>query len=245
MRRFARAAAFVLVGVLALAAAPLPAPALLAGGQPVDAAPVWRCGPRTTPTIYLTFDAGNTGDETVDPLLEVLAAEGVPATFFLTGRWTLVHPRAAQRIAGGGHLLANHGFSHFHMEMLPTPVQLAEAWWAELAVRVICGRTPARLFRPPHGGTDDRTEAFLASHGFRTIMWTKNPSDWRLDGSVSVESIRAAIEPLEDGDIVVFHLRNAETVEAVRQLIPELKAAGFAFGVLDADGLCAPAHEQP
>lgn len=243
MKRSARMLGWIVAGLLALAVSPLPAPALLDRGEPVAAEPVWRIEPCAAPTIYLTFDAGNAPDDTVEPLLELLAAEDVPATFFLTGRWTLVHPAAARAIAADGHLLANHGFSHFHMEMLPAPVQLAEAWWAEQAVRLVCGETPTRLFRPPHGGTDDRTEAFLASHGFRTIMWTKNPNDWRLDSSVSVESIRSAIEPLEDGDIVVFHLRNAETVDALAGLILELKAEGFRFSVLDAEVLTAPVAE--
>lgn len=240
MKRAVRALGFGLVGLLALAASPLPAPALLDAGTPVSSVPVWRVESRATPTVYLTFDAGNTGDDTVGPLLDVLDAEGVPATFFLTGRWTAAHPAAARAIADHGHLLANHGFNHFRTEMLPAPVQLAELWWAEQTVRLVCGETPTRLFRPPHGGTDDRTEAFLARHGYRTVMWTKNPNDWRLDGSVSVENIRTAIEPLEDGDIVVFHLRNAETVEALVGLIPVLKAEGFAFGVLDAQALTAP-----
>ena len=243
MKRSARTLGLIVVGLLALAVSPLPAPALLDHEAAVAAQPVWRVEPCAGPTIYLTFDAGNAPDDTVEPLLELLAAEDVPATFFLTGRWTLAHPRSARAIADEGHLLANHGFSHFHMEMLPAPVQLAEAWWAEQAVRLVCGETPTRLFRPPHGGTDDRTESFLASHGYRTIMWSKNPNDWRLDGSVSVESIRSAIEPLEDGDIVVFHLRNAETVGALAGLIPELKAEGFRFSVLDAKALTAPAAE--
>lgn len=184
-------------------------------------------------------------DDTVEPLLALLETEQVPATFFLTGRWTLAHPRAARAIAADGHLLANHGFSHFHMEMLPAPMQLAEAWWAEQAVRLVCGQTPVRLFRPPHGGTDDRTESFLASHDFRTIMWTKNPSDWRLDGSVTAEGIRSAIEPLEDGDILVCHLRNAETIDALASIIPELKSEGSTFGVLDADELTEAAASAP
>lgn len=243
MKRAARALGLIVAVLLTLAASPLPAPALLDRGEPVSSEPVWCVEPAEEPTIYLTFDAGNAPDDTVGPLLELLDSEEVPATFFLTGRWTLAHPASARDIAAAGHTLANHGFSHFHMEMLPAPVQLAEAWWAEAAVRLVCGQAPTRLFRPPHGGTDERTEAFLASHGFRTIMWTKNPSDWRLDGSVSVESIRSAIEPLEDGDIVVFHLRNAETVDALAGLIPELKAEGFRFEALDAEVLGAPTAE--
>ncbi|MRS13222.1 MAG: polysaccharide deacetylase family protein [Actinobacteria bacterium] len=241
MRRMLRRAAIGCGALLVLAASPLPAPLVLDRGTPVPTAPVWRAASASRPTVYLTFDAGNTTAENVGPLLDLLAAEEVSATFFITGRFALLHPGATRRIADGGFQLANHGFNHFHAEMLPAPVQLAELWWAEQAVGLVCGQTPARLYRPPHGGTDDRTESFLASRGFRTIMWTKNPNDWREDGSVTQEGILAAIEPLEDGDIVVFHLRNAATIEALAVLIPELRDAGFAFGVLDAEALLAPA----
>ena len=64
-------------------------------------------------------------------------------------------------------------------------------------------------------------------------------------GSVTVESIRSAMGPLEDGDIVVCHLRNVETVEALAELIPELKREGFTFAELDAGELTAEAASTP
>jgi peptidoglycan/xylan/chitin deacetylase (PgdA/CDA1 family) len=123
------------------------------------------------------------------------------------------------------------------MNKLPPPVQLAEVWWAEQTIALVCGRPPSRLYRPPHGGTDAPTEQYLAAHGYRTIMWSKNPSDWRLDGSVTVASIRSKILPISDGDIVCFHLRNTETVDALADILPGLSAAGFEFRTLQgADG---------
>lgn len=234
MPRFVRRAVVLLGALVAVAVLPVVPPALLAGGEAVSAKPVERLA-RTdagAPVVYVTFDAGNTGADTVGPLLDLLEQESVPATFFLTARWTSINPRAARSIALAGHLLANHGSNHFYMNLLPPPVQLAEVWWAEQTIAVVCGRRPTRLYRPPHGGTDASTERFLAGHGYRTIMWSKDPSDWRLDGSVTIESIRSKILPITGGDIVCFHLRNAETVEALAGIIPELKAAGFEFRTL-------------
>lgn len=232
-----KTAALALGICIAIVIAPLVPPQVLDAADAVDPAPVSRIEPTGSPTLYITFDAGNAPSHTVAPLLDLLRSEGVPATFFLTGRWTMLHPGAARSIADDGHVLANHSFNHPHMDRWPSAIQLAEVWWADRTIRLVCGREPTRLYRPPHGDTDARTESYLASHGFRTIMWSKDPSDWRLDGSVTVPSIRAKIEPLEDGDIVCFHLRNIQTVEALTELVPELKSAGFAFGTLSASEL--------
>jgi peptidoglycan/xylan/chitin deacetylase (PgdA/CDA1 family) len=243
-RGLRRTLAFIAI-TAAIALGPLVPPALLDRGTAAPPLPVGRMPTVAQPTIYLTFDAGNAPSHTVEPLLTLLEADDVPATFFLTGRWTAIHPTAARRIAKAGHELANHSFNHPHMNRWPSAIQHAEVWWTDRVIRLVCERTPTRLYRPPHGDTDGRTERFLASRGFRTVMWSKDPSDWRLDGSVTVASIREKIEPLADGDIVCFHLRNIETVDALAEMLPELKEAGFAFAALDAANLTAPAGAPP
>lgn len=239
MRRVIRRAATLAAIALAVAVAPLVPPAVLDHPQPVAATPVAAMPGSAQPALYITFDAGNAPSRTVAPLLRLLEREGVRATFFLTGRWTVLHPRAARAIADAGHELANHSFNHPHMNRWPAVIQHAEVWWTDVVIRIVCGRAPTRLYRPPHGDTDRATEEYLAAKGFRTIMWSKDPSDWRLDGSVTVESIRAKIEPLGDGDIVCFHLRNIETVDALSEMLPGLRQAGLAFPALDAASLLA------
>jgi peptidoglycan/xylan/chitin deacetylase (PgdA/CDA1 family) len=239
VHRKTKRAALLAAIVIALAIAPLVPPAVLDRPEAVDPEPVTAIPGSAEPVIYLTFDAGNAPSHTVAPLLDLLDREGVRATFFLTGRWTVRHPQAARAIADAGHELANHSFNHPHMNRWPAAIQHAEVWWTGLVIRVVCGREPTRLYRPPHGDTDLDTEEFLASKGFRTVMWSKDPSDWRLDGSVTVDSIRTKIEPLGNGDIVCFHLRNIETVDALVAVLPGLHRDGMTFPALDAGSLLA------
>ncbi len=234
MKRHFRSFGISLAILIAVALSAFVALAVPVGREAVSAEPTWSLPDGRSPVVYLTFDAGNAPATTVDPLLALLAENDVRATFFLTGKWTLLHPMAARRIADAGHELANHSFDHPHMDRLPAPVQRFQVRAADLSMRVVCRKTPLKLFRPPHGDTDTELEAELASEGYTTVMWSKDPSDWRLDGSVTVSSIYRKIGTVRDGDIICFHLRNIETVEALKRLIPQLEARGFRFAALEA-----------
>src|SRR5918993_3180714 len=86
---------------------------------------IWRmphdAGP---PTIYLTYDDGPNPAAT-PALLDVLAAEGVPATFFLIERHiTDATAPLVRRIATEGHAIGLH--SHTRKKMLMAPDDLAQ-----------------------------------------------------------------------------------------------------------------------
>jgi peptidoglycan-N-acetylmuramic acid deacetylase len=183
---------------------------------------------------YLTFDAGNAPDHTVEPLLELLEREKLPATFFLTGKWTVQHPAAARRIAEGGYLLASHTYSHSYMTKESPQQRFLEMRSTELAVRAVCGRDIARLWRPPNGDTNAEVNAQMAALGYRTIMWTKDSHDWPLTYPVTVGTIQQHLGAIRDGDVCVFHLRNMATVDALKVIIPDLKKQGFTFRDLGA-----------
>ncbi len=230
------------LAVLAVLAAALVPAYSARSGPPVSPEPVLGLpadGPAKA--VYLTFDAGNAGDDTVAPLLDLLRAEDAGATFFLTGKWTLEHPRSARAIADAGHLLANHSSTHPHVPRLPGTLRRAEVVDAALVIERVTGTAPTPLYRPPHGDTTTTTQEALAALGYRTVMWTKDPHDWPLDGSVTRESILGRIGEVSDGDVICFHLRNIETVEALRVLLPRLRAQGFEFRQLPAAELCASA----
>src|SRR6266542_3984837 len=58
----------------------------------------WTVLPTSKKVVALTFDAG-ANDAGVASILATLAAQGVPATFFLTGRWAELYPDEARDIA--------------------------------------------------------------------------------------------------------------------------------------------------
>lgn len=108
------------IGILALAHT-APAPFLLdaiAGGRAV-----WHMPRTDPPTIYLTFDDGPNPTTTPD-LLDVLAREGVQATFFLIDRHiTDDTAPIVRRIFADGHAVGLH--SHTRRYMIMSPEALA------------------------------------------------------------------------------------------------------------------------
>jgi peptidoglycan/xylan/chitin deacetylase (PgdA/CDA1 family) len=145
----------------------------------------------------LTFDDGP-GPSTAE-LLDVLAASGVRATFFLLGRnveeapWCgdPVRARAlVERVAREGHALGNHTWSHLRPDR-----------WREFAADVRRGEDVVRSLRAGHvrfrlpygiqrvaepffgaiGEQMDPRLAVIASLGVTHQHWTSDFGDWALE----------------------------------------------------------------
>ena len=67
-------------------------------------------GSRTERQIALTFDDGPSSY--TDGLLDILAEEGVKATFFVVGREAVKNPGPVRRAEAEGHLVGTHSWSH-------------------------------------------------------------------------------------------------------------------------------------
>ena len=80
------------------------------GAHLLTPACVWR-GPGTRRRIALTFDDGPDRDFT-PRVLEVLAKQHARASFFLVGERAARAPETVRRIAGAGHEVASHAWSH-------------------------------------------------------------------------------------------------------------------------------------
>ncbi|ADV84063.1 polysaccharide deacetylase family protein [Terriglobus saanensis] len=126
--------------------------------------------------IALTYDDGPSPAHTPE-LLDILAAHGARATFFLVGNHVLRHPQLARRIAEAGHLIGNHTQTHPNLLFSsPDRVRLE----LDLCQRTIfdtTGITPA-VFRPPFGGR--RPDALKAAReiGLTPVLWNVTAHDW-------------------------------------------------------------------
>src|SRR2546428_3366136 len=131
-------------GVLALAHT-APAPFLfdaMAGGRAV-----WHMPKRTPPTIYLTFDDGPNPTTTPD-LLDALARERVPATFFLIDRHiTDETAPLVRRMFDEGHAVAVHSHTRAWMLMSSDTFASTVRGVADHIERV-AGHRPCAAFRP-------------------------------------------------------------------------------------------------
>jgi peptidoglycan/xylan/chitin deacetylase (PgdA/CDA1 family) len=206
---------------------------------------VWHMPHRAPPTIYLTYDDGPNPTTTPD-LLDVLAREGIHATFFLIDRHiTDDTAPILRRMLAEGHSVALH--SHTRAYMLMSPSELARTLTrAANRIEQIGGRRPCRAFRPHAGWRSGQMYAGLRQIDYKLVGWGWMLWDWNwfrrrtADAVVSRISARVA-----DGDIVVMHdgdesapLKDQRhTVEATARLIPALRDRGFAFDTVCQNGL--------
>jgi peptidoglycan/xylan/chitin deacetylase (PgdA/CDA1 family) len=194
---------------------------------PDGAVTVVRRGEGGRPYVALTFDDGGPAWR-VNEILDVLREAGVRSTFFLLGEWAAANPDAARRIAAEGHEIANHSYSHPRFTWLDAGAMEEEIVAARAAFKEAAGHGEARFFRPPYGAYDGTLTAVLKGLGYRAlVMWDVDSRDW---SGLSAEAIAARVlDAVSPGSIVLFHLHGANTAEALREIIPALRARGYGF----------------
>jgi cellulose synthase/poly-beta-1,6-N-acetylglucosamine synthase-like glycosyltransferase/peptidoglycan/xylan/chitin deacetylase (PgdA/CDA1 family) len=185
--------------------------------------------------IALTFDDGP--DPRWTPaVVAVLRRERVPATFFVVGSEAARHPDLIRMLVRNGHELGNHTFTHVQLSAGPRWERRLQLGLTEAVLAGITGHY-TRLVRPPYSATpdaitlhDERSLAALAGTRYLIVLADYDSEDWRRRGVKAI--VRRASPPATSGGIVMFHDGGGErsqTVAALAQLIPRLRARGFRF----------------
>lgn len=182
------------------------------------------------PSVALTFDDGGPAWR-VGEILDVLKEAGVRSTFFLLGEWVRANPDAVRRMVAEGHEIANHSYSHPRFSWLDSAAMREEILAAREAVRDVTGREGARFFRPPYGVYNGTLTGLLSELGYRAlVMWDVDSRDW--SGLAGETISRQVAGDATAGSVVLFHLHGAHTAEALREVIPALRARGYGLTTL-------------
>ncbi|SDH12245.1 Peptidoglycan/xylan/chitin deacetylase, PgdA/CDA1 family [Pseudonocardia oroxyli] len=175
--------------------------------------------------IALTFDDGP--DPTWTPqILDLLIAHGARATFCMVGEQMAKHPEIVERVVNAGMGVCAH--SRTHDEELPDKdPQTIAAEIGDVATRVPAG-TVVTTFRAPGGNWKPNVlDAAVAQH-LQPLGWAVDPRDWKKPGA---DAVVAAVEKqIHPGAVILLHDgggSRAQTVEALRTLLPRLAAQGY------------------
>jgi peptidoglycan/xylan/chitin deacetylase (PgdA/CDA1 family) len=182
--------------------------------------------PRDRKVVALTFDDGPDPVRT-PALLDVLAEQRAPATFFLLGDAAELHPEVVHRIAREGHELGNHTYCHRYLPLARSRSVERELAQTDRAIARAAGQVP-RVARPPWGGRAPWTVRAFARLAKRLVLWDVNSYDWK--GKPAAEVVARVLARTRPGSIILMHEARdggEVTIEAVRQLIPALRARGF------------------
>jgi peptidoglycan/xylan/chitin deacetylase (PgdA/CDA1 family) len=216
---------------------PAPAQGLPAGLAGLDIERI----PTSRSVVALTFDAGANADG-LPSILASLRATGVPATFFLTGRWATTFPAGVRQIAAAHYRIGNHSDTHPMMTSLPREAISAELTAARAKILAAGGTDPLPLFRFPFGDRDSRTIAAVNRVGYVAVRWTVDTLGWQgTNGGMTrravIDRVLAAVRP---GCIVLMHLGSNPDdgttldADALPTIISALQAGGYRFVTLDA-----------
>jgi peptidoglycan/xylan/chitin deacetylase (PgdA/CDA1 family) len=155
---------------------------------------------RPTNAVAITFDDGPDAKVT-PPLLDLLRARGVKATFFVLTSKVEAHPEIIRQLVADGHELALHFDNHDRLTGLPMPA-VRERMTAALRSLQAFG-APIRFFRPPFGAQNLAIYRLARSKGMQVVTWGPIAEDW-----VEQPPARAAdraLSEMKGGEILLLH----------------------------------------
>ncbi len=177
--------------------------------------------------LALTFDDGPNPAWT-PPLLDLLAARNVKATFFMMGSHAQAAPELVRRIAAAGHLLCNHSWSHPNLARSSAARIREELQRTQQTLEQICG-APVRYFRPPYGARRPAVFRIARELGLHPVLWNAMTTDWSEPSADRIAArLAAKIERAERRGFaanIVLHDGNHRQLAGDRG--PSITAAGF------------------
>jgi peptidoglycan-N-acetylglucosamine deacetylase len=132
--------------------------------------------PRRPGEIALTFDDGPNPAFT-PRLLEILEHHKVKATFFMMGKYASKESALTQLIAGSGHVIGNHTWSHPNLASTTPQKVREELRTTSDALAQIIGK-PIRYFRPPFGARRPHVLHTARELGLTPVTWNAMTNDW-------------------------------------------------------------------
>lgn len=195
--------------------------------------------PTSSKVVALTFDAGSDVGYTKQ-ILDTLAANGIKATFGMTGKWAEANPDLMRRIVNDGHTLINHTYSHRSLTGRSTnsaplsyQTRADELWKTESAIVRLTNRSTKPYFRPPYGDYDNSVLTDVWSRGYTyNVMWTVDSLGW--NGLSKSQIVQRCLNGLQPGAIYLFHVGiQSQDGPALQTLINELRARGYSFATIN------------
>ncbi len=182
--------------------------------------------PRSSQSIYLTFDDGPTPGIT-EQILDILDRYQAKATFFCVGEAVERSPQIMDRMVRSGHSIGNHTFSHLAGWSCSTSRYLEDIHRCDLVLPT-CGNHRPHLFRPPYAQLGLLQGLILFSKR-KIVFWDVNSMDYQAD-QTPPQIAKRVLDHLQSGSIVLLHdslLTGQRTVDALPTIIQGIQDRGW------------------
>jgi peptidoglycan/xylan/chitin deacetylase (PgdA/CDA1 family) len=179
--------------------------------------------------VVLTFDDGPLPPHT-GHILDILARNCVKATYFMVGSMARTYPEWARRVYDAGHAVGTHTQDHpLVFRRLGDEKAVREIDEGIASVQAALGptRRVAPFFRFPGFGRTAAAEEHLRERGIMTWGADAPADDWkRIPPSKIVALALRRLERKGKG-VLLLHDIHPSTVQALPELLRQLKAHGF------------------
>ena len=163
--------------------------------------------------VALTFDDGP--GQYTNSILDTLSAYNAHATFFVVGQNIDEETGAVmQRAVGMGCESGSHTQNHADLVKADADTFRQQIQQADENILKAIGRYPYFL-RPPYGDFNDDVRRHV---GKPLAFWSVDTKDWKTRNTAC--TVSAALNNIEDGDVVLMHDIYGETADAVAQIVP-------------------------
>jgi len=186
-------------------------------------------GNQSEAKVALTFDDGP-DRKTTAALLKILEKHQIKVAFFCIGSKINGNEHIIKDIIEKGHLIGNHSWSHaFLFDFFLPAKMIREIKRTDALIKRITG-AQVKFFRPPYGVTNPFLSRALKRTGHTIVGWSLRTFDTTQNRQRILRRIKTQ---LKNGDIILFHDANPETIELLEDAIQIIKDKGMKIVGLD------------
>jgi peptidoglycan/xylan/chitin deacetylase (PgdA/CDA1 family) len=176
--------------------------------------------------VGITYDDGPVN---TTAFVNALKSAGlVPVTFFVNGTNIGSRPGAIKEMLTVGQV-QSHAYTHVDMGSYSAAQVRSQLEQNNTAI-VNAGAPKPTIFRPPYGTVNNTIRQVASELGMITITWDNDSQDWN---GAATTAIVSANERLQDGQVILMHENQTNSLAAIPQIAARLKAKGFCPGKLD------------
>lgn len=168
--------------------------------------------------VTLTFDDGPSVH--TERLLEIMAEKGARAIFFMLGSNVEKFPQMARQVAGAGHVIGNHSYSHVYFTRISEEEAVQQMNRTNKIIEDAAGVTPT-YFRPPYGAYNETTLLLATRNNLKVVMWSADPKDYIFNTGNAVFNATESI--IASRNILLLHDLKEATVEALPRIIDTIR----------------------
>lgn len=169
--------------------------------------------------ISITFDDGPSA--LTDELVDILNANHAQATFFMVGNRLEEYSSQVRYVYSSKHEIGYHTYNHQNLKKEKMEDIISELNKSNEILNSLIGAN-FKLMRPPYGALNEEIKNNLQ---LSFILWSLDSEDWRYKDKDRI--VNYTLTNIKEGDIVLYHDLYSTTIEAIKEILPELYVRGF------------------